>query len=476
MSKIGIIGAGISGLTLAWKLKLAGYDVTVFEASSNPGGAIQSHRDGNWLAEAGPNSIQDSDTSVTELVESLGLTNRLLEASTEAKRRYIVRYKRPQLVPNSPISAIKTPLFSWKAKFGILGEPFRPVLSDSSIIDESLASFVRRRLGPEFLDYAINPMVGGIYAGNPERLSVGHAFGKVKALEGEFGSLIKGSIGRMRQRKKSGQKPHKKRVLSFPNGLGELTNTLAEKLGSDLHLGTRVTSITRHPNSTYSLSLAKQNSADSSPVHPILTSPTPHSPLPTSYSQIIYCGTTYGLESIHLEGFEGMPNSRLTQLPYAPVSSLTLGFPRDAITHPLDGFGVLVPEKESMNILGCLFTSSIFPDRAPVGHVTLTIFIGGMRSPELVDRSKDDIQKLVLKDLDTLLGVKSSPVFSHFTRWNKAIPQYETGFGEFLSIMDTIEEKNPGFYLVGNYRTGISLDACIRHSWNHPLTQTNDSP
>ncbi len=182
------------------------------------------------------------------------------------------------------------------------------------------------------------------------------------------------------------------------------------------------------------------------------------------------------MESISFEGFDGLPEHKLPKMPYAPVASLTLGFQRDSISHPLDGFGVLVPEKESMNILGCLFTSSIFPQRAPNGHVTLTVFIGGMRNSELVDLSEDEIRSLAIQDLDTLLKVNSEPVFTQFTKWDKAIPQYETGFGEFLKIMDLIEEKNPGFYLVGNYRTGISLDACIRHSWNHSLTQTSPSP
>ncbi len=475
MEKIGIIGAGISGLTLAWRLKRDGHDVTVFEASSNPGGAIRSHRQGDWLAEAGPNSIQDSDSSVTELVESLELGDRLLEASTEAKRRYIVRYKKPQLVPNSAVTAVKTPLFSWKAKFGVLGEPFRPVLRVPNA-DESLASFVRRRLGAEFLDYAINPMVGGIYAGDPERLSVGHAFGKVKALEDEFGSLIKGSIGRMRQRKKSGEQAYKKRVLTFPDGLSELTNALAAKLGTSLHLNTRVKSIVRHPNNTYYLSVSSQNPNESPPVLPFSTSHNTHSPLPTSYSKLIFTGPTHALGNITFTGFEGLPDTKLPDLPYAPVSSLTLGFPRQSIAHPLDGFGVLVPEKESMNILGCLFTSSIFPGRAPDNHVTLTVFIGGMRNPELVDLTEDQVSAIVLTDLNTLLGVRSAPVFSHFTRWSKAIPQYEIGFAEFLEVMDLIEQMNPGFYLAGNFRTGISLDACIRHSWNHPLTQINPVP
>jgi protoporphyrinogen/coproporphyrinogen III oxidase len=463
MKKTLIIGAGISGLTLAWKLKSAGHPITIMDASSCPGGAIQSIRAGNWLAEAGPNSIQDSDTAVSELVASVGLTSRLLEASTEAKRRYIVRNRKPQLVPIGPLTAIKTPLFSLKAKLGLLGEPFRARPSDPGL-DESLAAFVRRRLGPEFLDYAINPMVGGIYAGNPETLSVKHAFSKVHALEAEFGSLIRGAIGRIRQRKKSGEIAHKKRVLSFPDGLSELTNTIASKLGPDLYLNTTVTSITRQSNSTFVV--------DTQPSAQLSNPGSPSLP-PTQYDTVVFAATTHAMDAISFLGFDDLPNPGLSSLPYAPVVSLTLGFPRDAIAHPLDGFGVLVPEIESMNILGCLFTSSIFPHRAPDAHITLTVFVGGMRNPDLTRLSDPDLQQLVLTDLNTLLGVSKEPVFIHQTRWTQAIPQYEIGFNSYLERMQHIENMNPGFYFVGNYRTGISLDACIRTSWNHPLTQNH---
>jgi protoporphyrinogen/coproporphyrinogen III oxidase len=478
MKKAGIIGAGITGLTTAFRLMREGYEVTVWEASPIAGGAIQSHRDGGWLAEAGPNSIQDSDAAVGELVTALGLETRLLEASTEAKRRYIVRNRKPVLVPSSPLSAIRTPLFSWKAKLGVLGEPFRAAASTP---DESLADFVRRRLGQEFLDYAINPMVGGIFAGNPESLSVTHAFPKVKALEDEFGSLIKGAIGRARQRKQSGTPPHRKRVLSFPDGLSELTQALATHLGNRLHLGHAVTHIRRDTSGLYYVTTASdvpisptEESSAGTKLHTALTIPTTSTGTTSTIStataeacfdRLIFAGTLPALEHIQIDGLNGLPDSNLTTLTYAPAISITTGFDRDQVAHPLDGFGVLVPEVERMNILGTLFTSSIFPHRAPEHGVTLTTFVGGMRSSELTTLDDETLLKVVLEDLDTLLDIHGKPQFVHITRWPKAIPQYEMGFEQYLQRMAEIEAANPGFQFAGNYRTGISLDACIRHAW-----------
>lgn len=443
MTRIGIIGAGITGLTTAFKLQLDGYNVTVWDSGEKAGGAVQSYRVGEWLAEAGPNSIQDSDKTIAELIEHLGLSDRLMEASTAAKRRYIVRDSKPVLVPNSPLSAITTPLFSTKAKLGVLGEPFRKPLSPGAA-DESLADFVRRRLGQEFLDYTINPMVGGIYAGDPEKLSVAHAFPKVKALEDEFGSLIKGAVGRMRQRRKSGEVPHKKRVLSFPNGLGELTEALSTKLGDKLNLKSPVSRIKRNPSGSFEV-----NS--------------------TEVDHLIYAGQSHFLESIKFDGFNGLPDASLSEITYAPVHSVTLGFNRKDISHPLDGFGVLVPEVEPLKILGCLFTSSIFPQRAPDGGVTLTVFIGGMRRPELTQLDDNALLQVIHEDLNTLLGVRGEAQFTSINRWYKAIPQYEVGYGKVLNTLTSIETANPGFEFAGNYKTGISLDACIRFGWNYSL-------
>lgn len=455
MANYGIIGAGITGLTLGFTLSRAGHSVTIWEADSKTGGAIQSSRKGEWLAEAGPNSIQDSDSSVAALVEAAGLSDRLLEASTEAKRRYIVRYEKPQLVPNSPLSAVTTSLFSWKAKLGILGEPFRKPASNPAD-DESLASFVRRRLGQEFLDYAINPMVGGIFAGNPEHLSVGHAFGKVKALEDEYGSLIKGSIGRMKERRKSGEPAHKKRVLSFPDGLAELTDAITHKLGASVRCSHTVTEIGRDAsNGRYTVRFSDGSEA--------------------VVDHLIFAGTTHAMAKIRFTGFEGNPAALSEMVTYAPVHSITLGYNRDHITHPLDGFGVLIPEVEPFNVLGCLFTSSIFPGRAPENHATLTTFVGGMRRPELTTLSDDDLLPIVRTDLHKLLGVSGEPVFTAINRWSKAIPQYETGYGDILARMREIETLNPGFEFAGNYKTGISLDACIRYGWNYKAATVNST-
>lgn len=481
MANIGIIGGGISGLTLAFRLMKDGHIVTVWEASGRHGGVIGSHQQDGWLAEAGPNSIQDSDPSVGKLIEALDLQDRLIEASTEAKRRYIVRDHIPVLVPGSHLAAVTTPLLSWKAKFGVLAEPFRSAspqkfdnhgstnataaqqTSDETTDetssdennysirgsdDESLADFVRRRLGQEFLDYTINPMVGGIYAGNPERLSVKHAFPKVKALEDEFGSLIKGAIGRMWQLKKTGVKPHKKRILSFRNGLSELTNALADRIGENLLLNHPVVSVKQTDNGKFE----------------VVSSGKGHKP--QIVDKLIYAGTAWNLNTIDFGNLHGLPDPLLPIMTYAPVCSITLGYNRDNIEHPLDGFGILVPEIEKLNILGCLFTSSIFPNRAPENGVTLTTFIGGMRQSDLVNLDNDDLLKLVKSDLAKLLGAKGEPGFVYITKLRKAIPQYEVGFGGYLDRMENIESANPGFFFLGNYKNGISLDASIRHAWN----------
>jgi protoporphyrinogen/coproporphyrinogen III oxidase len=458
MKHFGIIGAGITGLTMAYKLMRLGYSVTVLEANDYPGGAVRSYRKEGWLAEAGPNSIQDSDTSVGELVESLGLESRLLSASTAAKRRYIVRYKKPQLVPNSLLTAVNTPLFSLKAKLAVLGEPFRSGPKDNEA-DESLADFVRRRLGQEFLDYTINPMVGGIYAGNPEALSVQHAFAKVKALEVEFGSLIKGALGRMIQRKRSGIKAYQKRVLSFPDGLGELTDAMAFALGNRLVTGFEVKNIQRNPEGTYLVSKGKTTAGCE----------------PLQFDRLIFAGTTHTLKSIEFSGFTSLPSETLNNVLYAPVHSITLGYYRHQIEHPLDGFGVLIPEVEPFKILGCLFTSSIFSHRAPDNGVTLTVFIGGMRRPELTTLDDDALLSVIKTDLNTLLKIEGEPEFVQIHRWNKAIPQYETGYGKVLAEIDEIEKENPGFELAGNYKTGISVDACIRYGWAYEPKDHHDN-
>ena len=442
MSSIAIIGAGITGLTTAFRLQQKGLPVTVYEAGDRVGGVIRSLRRDGYLAEFGPNSILETSPKIISLVHDLGLDSRRLYSDPKAENRYLVRFRRTIAMPASPIKFFGTPLFSWRAKLALLREPFLP--RKTSDREESVAEFVVRRLCQEFLDYAINPLVSGIYAGDPARLSVKHGFPKLLALEAKYGSLIKGQIFGAKDRKKSGEvSKQEAKKLSFDEGLQVLPDTMGAKLGSALRLRTPVTRI-------------EQTAAGWK-----LTVKTGDREEQVEHSALLVAIPTYQLPEIRFLAGTGLDAAPLKEIYYPPVASVVLGFRRDELTHPLDGFGMLIPAAEGFRILGTLFSSSLFPNRAPAGHVTLTSYVGGVRAPELAVRPVDELVRMVTEDLRVLLGVTGQPTFQHVVLYPKAIPQYEVGYGRFKDLMSTIETKAPGFFLAGHYRDGISLGDSI---------------
>jgi len=203
LKPVAIIGAGITGLTAAFYLRRNGIPVTVYEGSDRVGGVIQSLRQDGYLAEFGPNTILETSPKITQLIRDAGLESRRLDPDPRAQARYVVRYKRPIEMPGSPLGFFSTPLFTLKAKLAVLREPFVPARRDGK--EESIAQFVIRRLGQEFLDQAIDALVGGVYAGDPYKLSVSQAFPKLAQIEARYGSLIKGQIFGGRERKKRGE-------------------------------------------------------------------------------------------------------------------------------------------------------------------------------------------------------------------------------------------------------------------------------
>lgn len=414
-----LVGAGISGLTRAWTLARSGHQVQVWEANTTPGGAIRTIRTQDFLVEAGPNSLQNTDPRITELLSELDLSSHMLTADRAAARRYILLGGKPVPTPSSPISAITTPLLSLRAKFRILAEPFIPKRTETSI--ESLGDMVRRRLGNEPLEHLINPMVGGIYAGNPDHLAVKYAFPKLWTLEQEHGSFIRGAF----RKKATGPKTE---IISFLDGLQTLPNRISERLGDRIRFNTPLVSLEQNGRQW----IANDQAFD----EVILTAP-PHR----------------------------WPSSRLFErippLTYAPVVSLSLGFRMEDVRHPIDGFGMLIPEKERRHLLGVLFPSAIFPGRAPEGHHLLTCFIGGSRQPELTGLSESELLGLAMADLRETLGVTGEPVMTSMHRWERAIPQYGLDFGDVLAALDQVEKQSPGLRFAGNYRTGIGLDKCI---------------
>ncbi len=441
-TRVAIIGAGITGLTTAFRLQQAGVPITVYEASPRPGGVIQSVRQEGYLAEFGPNSILETSPLIGSLIKDLGLEPRRLESSPEAENRYLVRYRRPIVLPASPFKFFGTPLFSWKAKLALLREPF--VRRSSPDVEENVAAFVVRRLGQEFLDYAINPLVSGIYAGDPARLSVKHGFPKLHALEQRYGSLIKGQILGAKERRRRGEvSKQEAKKISFDEGLQVLPETLRLRLGDNLRLEATVLKVSQVPDG-WKLRVRDQ-AGETDQLHLAVLMALPMHALPT----------------LELPAGSGLHPEVLREIYYPPVASVVLGYRRADVAHPLDGFGMLIPKAEGFRILGTLFSSSLFPGRAPVGRVTLTSYVGGVRAPELALRPTDELVQMTAEDLRVLLGVTGQPTFRHCVLYPKAIPQYEVGYGRFKELMSQLEHTAPGLFFAGHYRDGISLGDSI---------------
>jgi len=444
--RIAIVGAGITGLTAASELAAAGHAVTVFEASDRVGGAIRTFRSDGWLVECGPNTALLRDASLDPLLDRSGLVPALQVANAAAAKRFIVRHGRPNALPSNLWQAIATPIFNFRGKLRVLAEPFIRQNRDNP--DETLASFARRRVGQEFLDYAVNPFLGGVYACSPEDLCTRHALPRLWRLEQNHGSLVAGTIALMRAKRKSGVRT-KSRLVSFADGLETLPRALAASLGSSLQLRIKVIGAER-VTTGWRLMLRPADSAASDAATDTTTT--------ADFDTVLFTCGSAALAQLDVAGRQ--PLAALSTLPWSSVTSLALGFRREDVAHPLDGFGMLIPSKENRRILGALFSSTLFPGRAPEGHVLLTVFVGG-RQPEVATLPDAELDALVLGELRELIGVRAAPVFRHCSRVPQAIPRYTVAFGSLAAAMDAFERDHPGLFIAGNSRTGISLSDCM---------------
>jgi oxygen-dependent protoporphyrinogen oxidase len=440
MKSVAIIGAGITGLTAGFSLSRKGVPVTVYEAGGRVGGVIQSIREDGFLAESGPNTILETSPKIAQLVRDAGLESRRLDPDPKADARYVVRYKRPVRMPGSPLGFFTTELFSWKAKLAVLREPFVPPRRDGA--EESIAAFVIRR---EFLDHAIDALVAGVYAGDPSKLSVRHAFPRLAALEEKYGSLIKGQILGARERRKRGEVAKDRAPkFSFDEGLQVLPDTLAAQLGDTVKLNSPVARLTQTGDGWRVTTAAGE----------------------CEHSAVILACTATALAKLEVESRTPLDFPAFSEIRHPPVASVVLGFRREDVAHPCMGFGALIPKIEGFKILGTIFSSALFPNRAPAGHITLSSYVGGERHPGLASLSGDELCDLTCEDLRVLLGVRGRPVFRHVAYFPKAIPQYNVGYGRFKELMSAIEADAPGLFFAGHYRDGISLGDSIVSGWN----------
>lgn len=444
--RVAVIGAGITGLTTAYRLQQRGARVHVYEAGEQPGGRIGTVERDGYLLERGPHTLLERNMATVRLIDDLGLSDAMVVADEEANRRYIVRDGRDVPIPMSPGDFLDSDLLSTGAKLRLLLEPF--ISRGDEAVDESLANFIRRRLGPEVLDYAVNPFVAGIYAGSPRLLSTRHAFKGMWELEHDYGSLVRGAIARALTGGGSDEPRPQRRLVSFEGGLKQVIDRLADALGDRLLCDARVQAVDRHDNRWHvrtdgeAPAVAERSEAN-------------------AFNAVVWTGTADGLAGLKIDGDTPEAVPLLEEVEYPPVAVVAMGFDRDAVGHPLDGFGLLVPEREPYKILGSLFISTIFPNRAPDGRALLSTFVGGARHPDLTERDDAHLESLVRGELGELLDVAGEPDLVEIVRWPRAIPQYEVGYGRLLSAIDALERKHPGLYISGNFRDGIALPDLI---------------
>ncbi len=440
MAAVAVVGGGLAGLTAAYRLKQREIRVVLYEASDRLGGVIRTERDDGYLADLGPNSLAAPTPEVATLLAHLGLESSIVPASPTARKRFIVKKNKLVPLPMSPSEILTTRLLSQSAKLAVFGEPL--VDQFDSPMEESIAGFVRRRFNQEVLDYVANPYVAGVYAGDPEQLSVRHALPRLYGLERHHGSVLKAFMGNSREkkkRKKAGEEPPAP-FVSFREGMEQLPAALARELHAEVRLKAPVTSIRVGPKG-WTIGAAFQASE--------------------LYDGVILTVPSHGIDELDLDLPAGDRLKTLGSITYPSVAVVVLGFRREDVTHPLDGFGFLVPEVERRHVLGVIFSSSLFPGRAPDGHVTLTAFVGGVRNPDLANADVPTITARVLDDLRLLLGAKGEPTFRAFHLWSKAIPQYDLTYSRFKEIMDDVERRNPGLALAGAYREGVAVGEVI---------------
>jgi oxygen-dependent protoporphyrinogen oxidase len=439
---IAIIGGGITGLAAAHRLARQGRAFRLFESSARPGGNVRTERhDDGWLIETGPNSLQLTP-AVAALLEELNLSP--LTASPAAKNRYILRRGCPVPAPASPPAFLKSPLFTFSAKLRLFGDLLaRP---RNRTTDVCLADFIASHFGREVVDYGLRPFVSGVYAGDAQKLSARHSFPTLWEAERRHGSLIRAQLASAKAKRARGEPSGPPSIFSFTDGLEALPHALAAHLpAGSVEFNARIADLT--PGNPWKIRWSRSDGG--------------LAPQTEFFSAVILALPAAALAALPIGTMGERPLADLAEINYPPVSSLFLGYKRDQVRHPLDGFGMLVPPAENRVPLGVLFNSTLFPGRAPAGHVALTVMTGGALRPELAHLEDDPLLTRVRNDLAELLGVSGDPVFVRRTVWPRAIPQYNLGYERFLDLIARTETAHPGLLVGGHVRDGISVPNCL---------------
>ncbi len=436
-----VIGAGISGLACAHRLNQIGVEVALLESSDRPGGLIGTIQKDGFLFESGPQSFQGTDLVLT-LIRELGIEGELLKADPRAAR-YILLHGRLQKIPTSPQAMLTSSLLGVGSRWKILAEPFRKTRPPAG--EESVAKFARRKFGDEILEYLVGPFVSGVYAGDPEKLSLKAAFPSLDEWEREYGSVLRGA---RKSHKTSGAIPSS--LCSFRQGVARLPSALAEKLGNRIQTGITAKSLHRlRSDETGMFQVNTQGAGESATMHA---------------SAIVLATPAY--VSAHLiEPISPQLGHTLSGIAYAPVAVVASGYFRQQAGEPMDGFGFLVPSKEKLHTLGTVWNSSLFPGRAREGAVTITSFTGGATNPAITAEPDDQIAKIIQSENEHILKIVGSPVSAAVWKHPRALPQYNLGHGHVVEAIRDAERQLPGIFFAGNYLEGPAIGKCIENGF-----------
>lgn len=429
-----IVGAGISGLSAALAVHRAGRNVIVLERSDVAGGVIQSSVHHGVLSESGPNSFH-SNATLDALIHSLGLDGEKIFAQPAARKRFVLRSGNLCEVPSSPRSLFSSKLLTLKGKARALSELLASRRADNA--DESLADLVTRRFGREVLDYLVDPLISGIYAGNPARLSSSHVLPILAKMEREHKSVLRGMIAK-RGDQSDGQRGV---ITTFRSGMQMLPAAMASELHSSVRYGSVVTRIVQRDNEWFVSGVGPTGS------------------FAIAAKQVVVALPAHALAHVEFDSSVVQALRPVREVRYASVASVALSFQRSKVAHALDGFGVLIPRVEQRSLLGVLFNSSTFCCRVEEGIVLVTAFLG-----EAVVEGRTSVAEITdvaIRETSKLLGIRGAPLSAHCTVWPAGIPQYDLGYDAVLRAAERASRDFPGLRLVGSYLNGVSVGDCI---------------
>jgi len=443
-----IIGGGISGLTAMHYIKKnkPQLSVALYEADKRLGGTIGTDKINGYSFDWGPNGFLDREPKTLKLCDEIGLTDSLERANENAQNRYILRGGKLRTVPMSPPKFLMSDILPLSGKLRVMFEPFAPKRPEG--IDESIYDFVKRRIGRSAADYLVQPMVSGVYGGVAQKMSLKSCFPIMREMEDDYGSLFKAMIAKAKAAKKSGKKSGGPSgpggwLTSFQGGLYKIIEQFEHLYKDDIYSGHAVQALSKNE---VGFEIKFENGQ-------------------TATAKQVVIATPANNASTITKSLSSKLSDSLGKIAYAPISVVCSGYDRKQIDNPLDGFGFLVPAKEKRHILGSIWTSSIFKERAPEGKVQFRTMIGGDGNHQSMELSDGQLLEQINQDLSQLLGIRGEPEQISIYRWQYGIPQYHIGHSDVLFKIESELGKIGQIYLTGNAYYGIGLNDCIKQSY-----------